>query len=202
MRPEEEARREVLSAYAALTRRGRNPVTAIMSGRPRLWKHYPLADDVREPTSGASFYYHSHPPVARDHGHFHIFMPTSGQSGFAHLLALAVDAHGLPTRLIATNRWVTGETWRSATTLKRLLGRLVLAGAGPAPLVSRWLEAMIRLFRREIEILHSARDARVERACASGRAMSAVLEDRRLQILATVPIGSTLLRRKLECHVP
>ena len=77
-----------------------------------------------------------------------------------HLVAIAVDPCGEPVRLFTTNRWVTGETWYRAEAVMRILDRVRApgdGGDGPA-LLSRWIVAVLNLYRREIAALLAARD--------------------------------------------
>src|SRR5581483_4920444 len=78
----------------------------------------------------------------------------------AHLFAIALDARGEPVRLFTTNRWVTGETWYCAADVVRMLDRFTPAGDA-SPLLDRWLGAMVRLYRTEIEGLLTRRDEAV-----------------------------------------
>src|SRR6185437_4044242 len=79
----------------------------------------------------------------------------------AHLIAIAVDGHGEPMRLFTTNRWVTGETWYRAADAIRMIDRFVLSGTETTLLLDRWLGALVRLYRPEIEWLLQRRDEAV-----------------------------------------
>ena len=37
--------------------------------------------------------------------------PEDPDDNLSHLAAISMDSAGLPIRLFATNRWVTGEVW-------------------------------------------------------------------------------------------
>ena len=80
-----------------------------------------------------------------------------------HLVGIAVDARGDPVRLFTANRWVTGETWFRADDVILMLDRVRLSAVAPAPLASRWVEAVVRLFQAEIAALLRDRDAAVMR---------------------------------------
>ena len=73
-----------------------------------------------------------------------------GRDEVCHLVAIAVDPAGEPTRLFTTNRWVTGETWYRADDVIAMLDRFRIAAAEPSALLNRWLEALVRLFQPEI----------------------------------------------------
>ncbi|MGA8262532.1 MAG: hypothetical protein WB783_20160 [Arenicellales bacterium] len=160
------------------------------------WAHYPQPDAI-DPQSGWRFYYHCHPASqrpAREHGHFHIFVPgpgtaESGGNGFSHLVGLSVDARGLPWRLFTTNKWVTDETWQPAGTLERHLRAPHLHGAEPRD-VAMWLENLVLLFSAEITALLHARDLRL----AGGDR----LEDHRLQMPSQRRIDLARRLRALE----
>ena len=100
-----------------------------------------------------------------------------------HLVAIAVDAAGEPVRLLATNRWVTGETWYRADDVIAMLDRFRLADDGQ---VSRWLAALVLLFRPEIAGLLHQRDKTVTER--RWRWRTDVLDDERLEIAASVEI--------------
>ena len=134
-------------------------------------------------------YYHSHSMVGadiREHGHFHLF--TRKDQGWAHLAALAMDVEGQPLRWVMTNRWVTGDDWCDRDGLLEAIDALV-PGVQP-DLLRRWLAGLLQLYRPELgELLH-ARDARI--AGLSGvRSIEAVLDDRSLYELASLPIELT-----------
>lgn len=81
-----------------------------------------------------------------------------GRDEVCHLVAIAVDGAGEPTRLFTTNRWVTGETWYRADDVIGMLDRFRIVAGEPSALLNRWLEAMVRLFEPEIAVLLRNRD--------------------------------------------
>ena len=103
-----------------------------------------------------------------------------------HLVAIALDGRGEPVRLLATNRWVTGETWYRADDVIAMVDRFRPASDAPSALLNRWLGALVALFRPEIAALLRRRDeAIVERRF---RWRTHVLEDKRLEIAASLDI--------------
>ena len=109
-----------------------------------------------------------------------------GRDEVCHLVAIAVDAAGEPIRLMATNRWVTGETWYRADDVIRMLSRFRLAPDGSLALLNRWLGALLALFQPEIAALLRQRDKAVlERRW---RWRTNVFEDPRLEVIAGVEI--------------
>ncbi len=167
---------------------------------PVVWDHYP-EDDAVDRTSGARWYYHAHPPGERgpgEHGHFHLFLDKRrlsradrawgkppGRSrlraNVTHVAALSVDPAGLPTRIFATNRWVTDEWLYPAAAIMRRLDLYTLDDAPGDPLVNTWLAAAVGLFGPEIHAVLEARDAALSAAIS---ASPDALEDRDLDVLA------------------
>ena len=111
-----------------------------------------------------------------------------GRDEVCHLVAIAVDAQGEPTRLFTTNRWVTGETWYRADDVIGMLGhlRLRMASEPPAAPLDRWIGALVSLFQPEIAALLRQRDETIiERRF---RWRTNVLEDPRLEITSSLDI--------------
>jgi hypothetical protein len=173
------AGKEVRACCRELTRTGDSLVGEMLRGQGpvREWTHYPTGDVVDDVT-GAIYYYHVHDSAP---GHFHAFMGT-GRS-MTHLIAIAMNATGTPVRLFTTNRWVTGEAWRPAAEVIRMVERFTVARATPSWPVNRWIGAMIRLFRPQIAALIAARDATV--AAHGGEA---ALDNRALEITSVLDI--------------
>ena len=161
-------------------------------------RHYP-ANDARDPASGTQFYYHAHGSRRRpadEHGHFHVFAPRPDTpsampapddtgtlpSGFVHVAALSLDAHGRPIRWFTTNRWVTGEAWTDAGSLIALLPGLRPRARGRLAPVADWLDAMLRLYARPLATLIRRRDAVIARRAARTDRV-AVFEDRTLDVV-------------------
>jgi hypothetical protein len=154
---------------------------------------------------------------AGEHGHFHTFlraegmppgvMPlvlpeigVAGQSApqaaplkrggrdeVSHLVAIALDGRGEPIRLFTTNRWVTGETWYPAADVIRMLDRFTVAEAPSAPLLNRWLTALVQLFSPQIGALLRERDRNL--AEWRQRRRGDVFEDPRLEIASSTDIA-------------
>jgi hypothetical protein len=204
-----EAGREVLEWRRILTKTGDNVVGLVLrhEGPFYILDHYPKGD-VFDPESHAQWYYHAHDKKDRpgEHGHFHTFMRGGGMPpGVApaplpdveaksapndlvcHLVALSMDRNGWPVGLFTTNRWVTGETWYAAQHVTAMLDGFDLKVDKPSWSVNRWLSAMLRLFRPEIEHLLQERDMRIREWQAAHPEANAY-EDRRLEITSQVPI--------------
>lgn len=104
----------------------------------------------------------------------------------SHLIAIAIDFRGEPTRLFTTNRWVTGETWYRADDVTRMLDRFVIAEREPSAVLNRWIGAMIHLFRPQIAALLQARDETV--MAWRRRRRTHVFEDPRLEVTSSLDI--------------
>jgi hypothetical protein len=105
----------------------------------------------------------------------------------SHLVAIAVDAAGEPTRLFTTNRWVTGETWYRADDVIRMVDRFTLDHAEPAGLINAWLAAVVRLYQPEIAMLLRKRDEAVMDPIRRRRRVE-VFEDPRFEIASSLAI--------------
>lgn len=111
-----------------------------------------------------------------------------------------MDAWGYPLSLFTTNRWVTGETWRHAEDAITLLRHFEIDHAFPSWPTNRWITAMLRLHRPFIEGMLHHRDAVV----TAWRAMHPegdVFEDRRLDIIGTLPVSVEHLATRLAASI-
>jgi hypothetical protein len=202
---------KAVACISDLHARRSNLVVEVLRGSGDFteWEHYP-PDDVRDPKSGAQYYFHAHPPDERDHpdyGHFHLFMrskgvppgirpgemsdfvsPASGNDAPSHLIAISMTPAGLPERLFTTNRWVTGEIWHRADDLISMLDRFVIDLDHPSRSLNDWLTAMVVLFRPQIEQLLMERD-RVTLQWQADHSDTDVFEDRRLEIVSSMRIS-------------
>ena len=123
------------------------------------WQHYPAHDAV-DATHNSEFYYHAHSNAQHsddEHGHFHVFTRPGGRHRFHHLIGVSMNQKGLPTRLFLTNQWVTGEHWAAPQQLELALQRFDCQLRGRLSPVSRWISAMVHLYRPEIQALHQRR---------------------------------------------
>ena len=152
----------------------------------REWQHYPR-QDARDHENGTEFYYHAHSAderIRHEHGHFHVFSRPEPDGSFVHLVGISLDAHGLPLRLFLTNRWVTGESWASAASVRPRLHRFCFKGRGPLAPLGDWLTAMVHLYRSEILALHTQREEWAKTASLAFSSRTALLESRRVQVVA------------------
>ncbi len=201
----------VAEVYRVLAKTGDNVVGELLRGVETFyeWDHYPPGD-VFDSASSSQFYYHAHPAGQRfpeEHGHFHTFLrpqgmpegikplplasavaPQDPNDALSHLIAIAMDARGLPIRLFTTNRWVTGEVWYRGEDVCRMLPRFSVDLARPSWPVNRWITALVALFRPQIEALIRARDLGL-RNYAQRVVPPDVFEDRNLEIVSFAEIA-------------
>lgn len=213
-----DAAAEVLACERALAKSGTSVVGEVLRDQSDFvtWQSYP-SGDVYDAETHSQYFYHAHAPadmVDGEHGHFHTFLrpaafglkpaPVAGFDAAAdaaalvsHLIAISVDARGMPFRLFTTNRWVTGETWYSAGDVLTMLDRFNVDLALPNWAVSRWVTGMVRLFRPQVEALVTARDVAIA-AWVADHPGEDVYEDRRLQVTSEVGIDVTDQIRRIE----
>ena len=201
-----EAGREVLECQKTLARTGDNIVSELLPADGSFFEfdHCP-AGDIFDQETDCQFYYHAH--REGEHGHFHIFMRERGMprdcrpakqtkaaylkksdGKIAHLVAISMDAHGIPTRLFTTNRWVTAENWYGAKEVCKMVDRFAISHAKPSWPVNRWVTAMVRLFRPQIGQLLRKRDV-VMRQWQKEHPGEDAFEDTDLVILSLVHIS-------------
>ena len=202
----------VEECMAALRKRGSDIVGELLRGQGELehWTHYPKGD-VHDRETHSQYYYHAHPTSQRsgEHGHFHTFLRAAGMppaarpaplpaaverplgnDALSHLAAISMDKRGRPIRLFTVNRWVTGESWYAAEDAIAMLDRFEIDRAAPSRPANRWVGAMLRLFRPQIEWLLRERDAAV-RVWAAGNpgAGAPVWDDRGLEVTSALDIS-------------
>ncbi|MDX1512572.1 MAG: hypothetical protein R3174_02410 [Gammaproteobacteria bacterium] len=191
-----------------LKKGGLNLVGEMLKGQGTFYEfdHYPKGDVYDEETH-AQYYYHAHRGIPGEHGHFHTFLrqtaipkelspvpydgdtewPT-GSDAVCHFVAVSMDVYGHPIGLFATNRWVTDEVWYAADDLIGLLDSFVIDHACPSWPANRWLSAMFRLFRCDIEALLRHRDKLIS-AWREAHPGVDVFEDRELEITGQLRIS-------------
>jgi hypothetical protein len=199
---------EALECQRVLAKGGLNLVGEVLRGQGEFveYEHYP-ADDVLDADTHAQYYYHAHRGSEGEHGHFHTFlraagMPAgaapvayagsepwpAGDAALSHLIAISMDAYGLPIGLFTVNRWVTGDVWYPARDVIAMLDGFAIDHAKPSWPANRWIGAMLRLFRPQIEALLLARDAALA-AWARRHPGRDVFEDRELEIMSQAAIS-------------
>ncbi len=204
---------QVVSCHKIWADQGSNVVAEMLSEVLAFyqWDHHP-SGDVYDWQTHSQYFYHAHPPDVRgnvwgdEHGHFHTFLRPLGfpsgielstQSGpdaktqdhqaISHLVAISMDNTGMPVRLFTTNRWVTGESWYPASSVKQFLNRFRINHANPSLAANIWLSSLLVFYRPVIEALLDARDAVI--ADHDVRAADCpILEDRNLEVTSIIDI--------------
>lgn len=144
-------------------------------------------DEAHDPKRGYRYYYHCHDDARGrrgvEHGHFHLFADAGTRGEVTHLVAIAVDAYGMPQRLFTTNPWVTSERWRGARKVMSLLDAFSMRCPRALWRVNAWLGSMLGMFRPQLRWLLRARDARL-RAGGAG-----LLGNRRVPVLSQCKVS-------------
>lgn len=177
------------------------------------WDHYPDGD-VYDGQSHSQYYYHAHQPNVRtnlwgdEHGHFHTFLrpqgfpdglaplpltdPAAGGEHTAgepaHLVAISINHAGEAMRLFSPNRWVTGETWHDAASMKQMLPLFRIDQPVPSWPVNIWITNMLILFGPSIESLLDARDRAIAAFVESHPDVN-VYESRNLEVASMLEIS-------------
>jgi len=204
-----EASAEVLECYRVLAKAKSNVVAEILrhQGKYTIWNHYPKGDAADWETH-SQYYYHAHPKKQRpgEHGHFHTFMRYDGMpKGVkamalkhkqkknkkrigAHLIAFSMDKKGFPIKIFTTNRWVTDETWYEAEDVIKMLDGFAIDHTYPSWATNRWLTAMVKMYRPQIEDLILKRDKKMVQ-WRKKHPRKDIYEDRKLEVTSEVKIS-------------
>jgi len=188
------AAHDLIHCLEDFAHRGEVPLAAVVrdTAAPCLWQHYQgsAAMPLGEQPHVLHYYYHSHGvtgALPREHGHYHLFAQLGADEGgtprYTHIVAIGVDARGLPLRLFTTNRWVTDDTWLPAGQVLDLSDRVTSTTVSTTDPVERWLRAQLGIFAPQIAALLRHRDRRIERRMRGGR-RPGLLEDRRMHVLS------------------
>lgn len=211
----QQAGQDVAECLRVLKKVRLNVVGEILKGQGQFVRltHFPQGD-VFDAETHAQYYYHAH--RTEEHGHFHLFlrakgMPAgcapvpdaqgrdwpAGDAALSHLVAVSMDRFGNPTGMFTTNRWVTAETWYPAAHVIRMLPHFAIDHAWPSWPTNRWLTAMTRLFRPQIEALLLARDAALDARRLSHPDRD-VYEDRDFEVLSETTIDIDAQRAAVD----
>jgi hypothetical protein len=171
----------LLSIVMADLARGTHVIARLKpkAGLLRHWDHLP-AQDVKDETSGACWFYHAHPPeeascAAGEHGHFHLFVHRRHaarggalQAGpgrvrkkppqLSHLVALAMRSDGVPLRWFTVAQAVTGDYVYPADAMQAAARHFEFRARGPLAPTTRWLMAMVQLYQPTLRRLLTERD--------------------------------------------
>jgi hypothetical protein len=175
-------------------------VQAFVRGAPVVaHEHYPPGDAI-DMRHGFQCFYHSHRGGSVEHGHLHLFQRAAagardGTPG--HLIAIGLDARGLPVSMFTVNHWVTGGAWRDAGTTVASLETARFDAARGHTLAGRWLNAFLRLYLPVARRVLLRRDALLQQ---HGRASSwqRVRRDRSLEVISRSRIDWLADLQRLE----
>jgi hypothetical protein len=188
-----DAAETMLSIHQALTNDGLSILDELLREQEdrqiETWAHYPSADCL-DANTGAMFYYHAHDAAdwqREEHGHFHLFIRADAEVDFSHLMAISMTAHGLPTALFTTNRWVTDESLLPAAEL--LEHRWEIARARPSWMVAQWLNTLVKLVYPYAAEVLQRRDRAIGMSGATPLTGERIQpEDRTIHILSEIRI--------------
>lgn len=199
---------ELLDLLEERARQGQHPVRDLVAASSDVftrWSAYPPGG-VKDADTGYAWFYHAHDPSeARpwdEHGHFHCFVfrdrmrkgaralalpeDDTNQGDLVHLAAVSVDLSGVPTRLFATNRWVTGEAMYEAAEVLPLVDQFEVRTDDRFQFTSRWLGAMLRLLHPTLPwLLHERDRVLAERRVADPSGFS---EDKECEVASVAVI--------------
>ncbi len=164
------------------------------------WQHYP-ENDVRDKRRMSQYFYHAHPGRQRpftEHGHFHLFVhaqelglrrPSPAHTEApAHLIALSMDANGMPSGLFAVNRWVTKGPWLTYRDCEIALDNFAIRSRQGHPDINRFLSALVIFYRQAILDVIKKRDQLMTRLTAD-RDIRSVFADPAIEVLCYRPIS-------------
>jgi hypothetical protein len=174
--------------------------------------HYP-AGGVVDRRRGSQFFYHSHRTGDAEHGHLHLFWhatrsgrrrhlgpPDASGTGAwkrsapSHLVAIGLDARGLPVSVFTVNHWVTDGYWFDAETTRRMIRRFVLKGIPGHADSCAWLTAFVRLYEPVIARVLTERDRRLGVQPCREQA----LNDRRIEVISAARLDWIADLNRLE----
>ena len=191
---------DLVDSMQTLGARGKQVVNCIVGDQEFIeWDHYP-DNDVRDNKHRSQYFYHAHPGLQRpfaEHGHFHLFIHAE-ELGLrrhdprfspapAHLLAVSMDAQGLPNGFFLVNRWVTKGAWLSLAQCEIGLQQFQIKGRHGNKEINTFLLALIRLYHAPIIALIKQRDEIMHRL-SLGRDRRSVFADKQIEVLCYHPI--------------
>ncbi len=192
---------QLVMSLQSLSERGRQVVQEILDDATFVeWDHYP-ENDVRDAKRASQYFYHAHPGLQRpftEHGHFHLFVHAQElglraansryEEAPAHVLAVSMNAQGLPTGFFAVNRWVTKGPWLSYAECETALDKFAIKGRQGSPEINRFLSALVRMYRTQLLALIQERDRVMLKLCQD-RDRRSVFADRNIEVICYTPIS-------------
>lgn len=195
------AANDLVTSIQKLAGRGEQVVQSIVADQQFIeWEHYP-DQDVRDNKHASQYFYHAHPGLQRpftEHGHFHLFVHAeelgmrpakrSYSPAPAHLVAVSMDAQGLPSGFFIVNRWVTKGPWLSYAECETGLAHFQIKGRQGNKQVNHFLHALIALYRAPILALLRQRDE-IMQSLSAKRDRRSVFADKSIEVLCYHPIA-------------
>lgn len=190
----------LVGSLQSLSKRGEQVVQHLIGDAVFTeWEHYP-ENDVRDDKHASQYFYHAHPGLQRpftEHGHFHLFVhaeklgmhpaTTRYEPAPAHLIAISMDANGLPGGFFVVNRWVTKGPWLKLAQCEKSLQHFQIKGRKGNKDINTFLRALIQLYYPHIITLLKQRDTIMEKLCAN-RDRRSVFADSKIEVLCYLPI--------------
>jgi hypothetical protein len=178
-------------------------------------EHYPEGGVV-DRSRGSQFFYHSHRADDAEHGHLHLFWHAtrSGQrrrlgppgaagsadwkrSAPSHLIAIGLDARGLPVSIFSVNHWVTDGHWFDAPTTLQMIRRFDVKDVPSHTDSCTWLTSFVRLYEPVIAQVLRRRDRRLRvQPCPQ-----AALNDRRIEVVSTARVDWLADLSRIDCEL-
>lgn len=208
-----------LHGFTQATAEAGSLIRSWVGGAPVLaMEHYPRSD-VTDRRHGYQFFYHCHRDDALEHGHVHLFAHATrsgrkrrlrgpghwARTDPSHLIAIGLDARGLPVSLFTVNRWVTGGYWLGASTTLHWLQRLNMSGATAHVHSCQWLSGFLQMYLPVVTRLLAQRDRWLARQADP----AAAIDDPRTEIISSARIDWAGDLQRLEArwalrnaHVP
>jgi hypothetical protein len=199
-----------VNGFAQATAETGSLIQSWVGGAPVMaMEHYPPSD-VTDRQHGYQFFYHCHRDGGLEHGHVHVFAHATrsgrkrrlrGDNHWvrtdpSHLIAIGLDARGLPVSMFTVNRWVTGGHWLDAPTSLRWLQGLTLSHTMAHAHSCQWLAGFVRMYLPVAAILLSQRDRWLSRQADRTTA----LDDPRAEVLSAARIDWASDLRRLEAE--
>ncbi len=204
------AARLSLDGFSHATAQSGSLIQSWVGGAPVLaMDHYPPSD-VRDHRQGFQFFYHCHRADGLEHGHVHLFAHATRSGRHrrgagsgprtdpSHLIAIGLDAKGLPVSLFTVNRWVTGGHWLDAQTALGWLHRLELRDVPVHASSCQWLTGFLHMYRPIVARLLHQRERWLSRQPDSVQAM----DNTRAEVISSARIdwAADLQRLEEEWH--
>ncbi|MBI3124046.1 MAG: hypothetical protein HYZ10_06540 [Ignavibacteriales bacterium] len=152
-------RRRIVRIIKELKSEGSNLVVKIMNKKKYAFDpftHYPFEGGIKDDSTGNQLFFHIH--RLNEFGHFHTFA-TDEEGDLIHLVLISMNKQGEPLGLATVNRWVTGDKYVKADTLKKLSKSFfVNPGLYVDGRTVEFVNHIFKAFQEEINNLYVERD--------------------------------------------